>query len=173
MLRVQIARMPAELRQAFPGRENLRAAEAVVYVGGAARYAGSVAASWGPFVDRSKWTVWDWDGNAQLRGGIEKVGGRVFQLVRHGDDIVVLYGSNRSGAIKSEPTVEIAGQEYRLPSNLREVQAFEFGDCSFRWQRPAGWPELHLYPPSVDNLLAYVGFGYDLWKGAYFEVSGK
>ena len=168
MLRVQIAGMTPELRQAFPLRDELRAAEAVVYVAGRPQMAASVAASWGPFVDRTSWTLWDWEGNVLLRGSIGKLEDRTCQMVKQGDDPVVLYGSRQDGLIRKEPTVTIAGQEFGLPANLRAVQSFEFGSCSFRWRSLEGWPELYLFVSVHSTLLPYVGFGYDLWKGAIF-----
>jgi hypothetical protein len=111
--------------------------------------------------------VWDLEGKARLKGRIERVGGRVLQVVRAGEEIVVVYSSRRSGVIRSEPTVEIAGCEYRLPSNLHEATLFEFGPCTFRWKQVHGEPELHMSLANEDELLPFVGFGYDLWKGAY------
>jgi hypothetical protein len=168
MLRVQIAKLPAGLRQTFPRREELRAAEAVVFVAGRPQMIGSVAGFWGPFLDRSSWTLWDWEGRALLRGEISEFEGRTLQLVKQGADIAVLYGSRQGGLIKKEPMVTIAGREFSLPGNLHDVGAFEFGDCSFRWRWVAGCPELHLFLLTHDTLLPYVGFGYDLWKGACF-----
>jgi hypothetical protein len=168
MLRVHIARITPELRQTFPLRNELRAGEAVVYVAGRPQMAGSVAKSWGPFVDRTSWTLWDWEGNVLLRGSIGKLDDRTFQMVKQGDDPVVLYGSRQDGLIGKEPTVTIAGHEFGLPSNLRDIRSFEFGSCSFRWRWLDGLPDLHLFVSVHSTLLPFVGFGYDLWKGAYF-----
>lgn len=168
MLRVQITKLPADLRQTFPLKKELRAADAVVFVANRPQMVGSVAGFWGPFINRSSWTLWDWEGRALLRGEIAEFEGRTLQLVKQGDDIAVLYGSRQDGLVKKEPMVTIAGQEFRLPDNLHDVESFEFGNCSFRWRWLAGLPELHLFLLAHDTLLPYVGFGYDLWKGAYF-----
>jgi hypothetical protein len=170
MVRLQIARIPPDLKQRFPKRAEFCGAEAVISIGSVPRYVGSLAGSWGPFLDRSRWQVWDLEGHVCLTGAIEKVGDRIFQLARVGDEIVVLYSSRRSGVIKSEPLVEIAGHEYRLPNNLHEVTLFEFGPCTFRWKQVDGLPELHMSLAREAELLAFIGFGYDLWKGAYFEA---
>jgi hypothetical protein len=172
MLRALIARMTAEHRQTFPRQSDLREAEAVVILAGTPKYAGSVAPSWGPFVDRMKWTIWDWEGQPVLQGGVGSIGGRILQHVRQGDEIAVLYSSRKTSVLGAEPIVQIAGREYRLPGNLNEVQSFEFGECGFRWQRVGGWPLLHLHVPSAKELLPFLGLGYDLWKGAYFRASG-
>jgi hypothetical protein len=172
MVRVWIGALSPELEARFPQRGLMRDARACIYVGGDARYVGSITGSWGPFVDLTQWTVWDLDGNTLLQGGIEKVGSRIHQLVRAGNEIAVLYGSAKTGLLKSEPIVEIAGREYRVPANLRETAAFEFGACAFRWRRSAsGQSELHFYLSAGEELLAFVGFAYDLWKGAY--LGGK
>jgi hypothetical protein len=169
MVRLQIERLPPDLKQSFPKHNKLRGAEAVIRVAGVARFVGAVAGKWGPFVDRSAWTVWDLEGNPSLVGGIDKVGDHVLQFIRAGKEIVVLYSSRRSGVIRSEPTVEIAGREYGLPANLHDITLFEFGPCTFRWRYTSGQPELHLSLASERDLLPFIGFGYDLWKGVYLR----